>query len=407
MVQYGKELQTGPILIRGARQLLTLRGPKGPRRGSDLNELGIIADGALLIRDGVIEEVGPSRRLENLAAARGAVEVSAVTRVVMPGFVDSHTHLMFPPHGSSSEDRGGAIRTIHTSSTRVLASKARWYLEAMARHGTTTVEVKTGCDADESAEMKVLRVLDVVRLEAAEVVPTFQLALAADLPAEEAARIARELPAKIFRRGLAAFADVWWESNPTRQDLYGPYLEAAAASGLGIKVHASGPGAAAAAALAVGYRATSVDHLEHMREEQAMLLANVRTMATLLPAGVLRDGGPLPPARALIEAGAAVALASNFNPSLTPLLSMQTIVSLACMQMRMAPGEAISAATINGAHALGRGDRVGSLEPGKSADLVVLNVDDYREVTRHLGQNLVHLTFKGGRCIYEEGPIGH
>jgi imidazolonepropionase len=406
MLQYGRELQTGPILIRGARQLLTLRGPKGPRRGPDLNELGVIADGALLIRDGLIEEVGPSRRVENLAAARGAVEVSALTRVVMPGFVDSHTHLVFPPHGSFSEERGGALRTMRTSSARLLASKARWYLEAMARHGTTTVEVKTGCGADESAEMKALRVLDIVRLESAEVVPTFQLTLAGELSDEEAARIARELPPKIYRRGLALFADIWWEGNAARQEIYGHYLEAAAASGLGTKVHAEGPGAAAAVALAVGYRATSVDHLEHIREAQAVLLANVRTVATLLPAVVLSNGGPTPPARALIEAGAAVALASNFNPLLTPLLSMQTVVTLACMQLGMAPGEAISAATINGAHALGRGDRVGSLEPGKSADLLMLNVDDYREVTRHLGQNLVHLTFKRGKCIYREGTVG-
>src|SRR5262249_37901112 len=115
MVQYGGKLQTGPILIRGARQLLTLRGPKGPRRGPDLNELGIIPDGALRIRDGLIEEVGPSRRLENLAAARGAIEVSALTRVVMPGFVDSHTHLIFPPHGSSGDDTGAALRALRTT----------------------------------------------------------------------------------------------------------------------------------------------------------------------------------------------------------------------------------------------------------------------------------------------------
>jgi imidazolonepropionase len=344
--------------------------------------------------------------VENLAAARGAVEVSALTRVVMPGFVDSHTHLVFPPHGSAAADRGGALRVMHTSSARVLAAKARWYLDAMARHGTTTVEVKTGCGGDDSAEMKALRVLDIVRLEAAEVVPTFQLAIAAEVSDEKAARIARDLPDKVFRRGLALFADIWWDDIDERREIYGRYLEAAAAMGLGTKVHAEGPGAAAAAALAVGYRATSVDHLEHLREEQAVLLANVRTMATLLPAMALYSGGAAAPARALIEAGAAVALASNFNPVLTPLLSMQTVVALACMQMGLAPGEAISAATINAAHALGRGDRVGSLEPGKSADLLVLNVDDYREVTRHLGQNLVHLTYKNGRCIYHEGSIG-
>jgi imidazolonepropionase len=399
-------LQTGPILIRGARQLLTLRGSKGPRRGPDLNELGVIPDGALLIRDGVIEEVGPSRRVENLAAARGAVEISALTRVVMPAFVDSHTHLIFPPHGSFSEERGGALRTMRTTSARLLSAKARWYLDAMARHGTTTVEVKTGCAAGESAEMKALRVLDAVRLDSAEVVPTFQLALPAGLPDAEAARIASELPPRIFRRGLAAFADVCWDGDPARSELYGKYLETAAAAGLGTKVHAEGPAAAAAVALAVGHRATSVDHLEHLRPEQAALLGNVRTIATLLPAMVLRDDLPKAPARALIEAGAAVALASNFNPVLAPLLSMQTVLSLACMQLGMEPAEAICAATINGAHALARGDRIGSLEPGKSADLVMLNIDDYREVTRHLGQNLVHLTFKRGQCIYREGAIG-
>jgi imidazolonepropionase len=343
--------------------------------------------------------------VENLAAARGAVEVNALTRVVMPGFVDSHTHLLYPPHGSAGDDKGGPLRTMRTSSARLLAAKAGWYLDAMARHGTTTVEVKTGCAGDESAEWKALKVLDIVPPGAAEVVPTFQLMLAGEPSDETAARIARELPPKVFRRGLALFADIWWDGNSSRQDLYARFLEMAAAAGLGTKVHAEGPGAAAAVALAVGYRATSVDHLEQMSQEQATLLSNVRTMATLLPAGVLRDGGPTAPARALIEAGAAVALGSNFNPVGAPLLSMQTVVTLACLQMGMAPGEAISAATINGAHALGRGDRIGSLEPGKSADLLMLNVDDYREVTRHLGQNLVHLTFKRGRCIYREGPV--
>jgi imidazolonepropionase len=359
----------------------------------------------VLIRDGRIVEIGSSRRVENLADARGATEISALRRVVMPGFVDSHTHLLFPPHGSAAEEKGGALRAIHTTSARVLASNARWYLDAMARHGTTTVEIKTGCDADESAELKALRVLGMLRLEAAELVPTFQLSIAPGIAAEDAARAAAELPPRIFRRGLAMFADLDWDADPSRREWQGSYLAAAAASGLGTKVHAHGSGAAAAVALAIGFRATSVDHLESLTADQAGLLAHVRTIATLLPASLLRPGGSAPPARALIDAGAAVALASDFNPVLSPLLSMQTMVALACMQMGMQPAEAISAATINGACALGLGDRTGSLEPDKSADLLVLNVDDYREVARHLGQNLVHMAFKRGKCIYREGAI--
>src|SRR3954454_20997177 len=155
--------RTGPILIRGARQLLTLRGLKGPRRGADLDDVGMIADGALLICDGLIVEVGPTRRVENLAAARHATEINAAGRVVMPGFVDSHTHLVYPPRGVRGADEESAARAMRTTTATLLEARSRPHLEAMARHATTSVEVKTGCGPDEPAEVKALKVIAALR----------------------------------------------------------------------------------------------------------------------------------------------------------------------------------------------------------------------------------------------------
>jgi imidazolonepropionase len=385
--------------------LLTLRGPKGPRRGPALADLGIIADGAVLIRDGVIVEVGPTRRIENLAAARGAHEIAAHGRVVMPGFVDSHTHLIYPPRGVRSADVAGAARVWQASSVRLLAARSRVFLDAMARHGTTTVEVKTGCDPGEAAVMKALRVGNLLREEPVEVVPTHLVHVPAGSTAEEVEELLMEVTPRILRRGLAAFADIWWEGGEPRAELCARFLEQATACGVGVKVHAAGPGCAGAVALAVGHRAVTVDHLEHLTLDLVPLLAEAHTIATLMPGAALDAWTPLAPARCLIDSGAAVALASNFNPHHSPTLNMQTVVALASMRMGMSAAEAISAATINGAHALERGDRVGSLELGKRADLLLLNVDDYRDVARSLGLNLVHLTLKAGSAIYREGAV--
>ena len=157
MLIYGGERATGQILIRSARQLLTLRGPRGPRRGANLNDLGIIADGAVLIQNGVLQEVGPTRRLENLAGARNAIEINAAGRVVMPGFVDCHTHLVFPWGQPRSGRHAVRCVDIHNGTGAICWRPGAAHLEAMARYGTTTVEVKTGCGTDETAETEVLR----------------------------------------------------------------------------------------------------------------------------------------------------------------------------------------------------------------------------------------------------------
>jgi imidazolonepropionase len=385
--------------------LLTLRGPTAPRRGFDLDEVGMIADGALLIRDGLVLEVGPTRRVENLAGARGAAEINATGRVVLPGFVDSHTHLVYPPRGPRGADEESAARAMRTSSARLLEARTRPYLDAMARHGTTTVESKTGCGPDDAAEIKALRVIAALRSGPIDLVSTFLLRIPHGASDADAEQIVAEFAPRIERRGLAEFADLWWDDHTARQDTYARYLMGAGALQIGRKVHAEGPGCNTALALAIGHRATSIDHLEHITEEGVRLLSTARPIATLMPSAVLQKWGPVAPARSLIDAGVAVALASNFNPHHTPTMNMQTVVALACMQMGMRPGEAIAAATINGAHALGRAGRIGSLEPGKSADLLLLNLDDYREMARYFGANLVHATMKQGQVVYREGTV--
>ncbi|HWB83013.1 MAG TPA: amidohydrolase family protein [Bryobacteraceae bacterium] len=408
----GVDLAPETILIRGARQLLTLRGPKEPRRGAALQELGIIHDGSLLIRGGVLQEVGPTRRVENLAEARDAVEINAAGRVVMPGFVDSHTHLVFPLPGSPEDPETGGASAVRASTGKRLESRARPHLEAMARHGTTTVEVKTGCGPDEAAETKLLRVLGELKRDSLDLHATVFFRLPApDLRGGEFLREAvqwfcGEFLPKVRKRRLARIVDLAWDDDSEgRGEALCRCLAAARSLGFSCKIHAAGTSTHSAIEAAIHYGAISIDHLEHAPLASAAMLAQAPAVTTLLPGTTLLSGGPDAPARAFVDAGAAPALATNFNPFLNPMLNMQTAVSLACLRMGLTAAEAISAATINGAYALGHAAKTASLEFGKSADLVILNIPDYREIAGHLGVNLVHLTMRRGQVIYKEGEV--
>jgi len=409
MIHLGRGYPTGTILIRGARQLLTMRELlPGPRRGLALNELSIIPDGALLIRDGVLQEVGSTRRVENLAQARDAVEINAAGRVVMPGFVDSHTHLVFPQGGPWTEEHDDAARVVRASTGQRLEAKSRAHLEAMARHGTTTVEAKTGCGPDESAESKLLRVLSALKDDPVEVIPSFLLRLPTGRDGcrsgDAAQWVIEELLPKIRRRRVANFADLAWDSDPEHYQYYDRYLRVARELGFACKIHADQATPAAAIAMAVQHRVVSIDHLEHATEADAAMFRSAGIMTTLLPSISLRQDR-IAPARAFVDAGAAIALATNFNPHHTPTLNMQTVVTLACLRMGLTAAEALSAATINGAFALGCAGRTGSLEPNKSADLLMLNIGDYRDLAHTFGTNVVHMTMKRGAIIYREGAV--
>jgi len=404
-------------LVRGAHQLLTLRGDGGPRRGAALRDLGIVPNGAVLIKDGVIVDAGPARRIEKLPGSRRAQEIDATGRVVMPGFVDSHTHLVFgrprlvdyemrlagASYAEIAAAGGGilsSVAAVRSMSASRLAAQARASLAAMALHGTTTLEAKSGYALDEAAELKTLRLLAKLDGDPLDIVPTY---LGAHVPPPEYRGkpdayidwMTAEMMPQIRRRKLARFVDVYCDSGAFTLEQSRRYLEQGRRLGFGLKIHAEQFARTGAARLAVELEATSADHLEHASDEDIRALAHSNTIATLLPGSVFHLGlRTYAPARALIEAGAAVALATDFNPGTSPTCSMQMVLSLACTEMRMSPAEAISAATINGAHALGRADRIGSLEPGKQADLLLLKVSDYRELPYYFGTNNVHLTVK-------------
>ena len=404
-------------LVRGASQLLTLRGDSGPRRGAALRDLGIVPNGAVLIKDGVIVGAGPARRIEKLPAARRAREIDAAGRVVMPGFVDSHTHLIFgrprlvdyemrlagASYAEIAAAGGGilsSVAAVRGMSAAQLGAQARASLAAMALHGTTTLEAKSGYALDEAGELKTLRVLANLNRDPLDIVPTY---LGAHIPPPEYRGkadayidwMAAEMLPKIRRRKLARFVDIYCDEGAFTPEQSRRYLDRARRLGFELKIHAEQFARTGAARLAVEMEAVSADHLEQAGDEDIRALAQSHTIATLLPGSVFHLGlRTYAPARALIEAGAAVALATDFNPGTSPTYSMQMVLSLACTEMRMSPAEAIAAATINGAHALRMADRLGSLEPGKQGDLLILNVQDYRELPYYFGTNNVYMTTK-------------
>ncbi len=403
----------GKILVRGARQLLTLQGPKESRRGAVLNALDIIHDGAVLLQEGRVLTMGPSRRVENLAVSRDAREINAAGRVVMPGFVDSRARILVPrPVPFPTEDAAGdvefrrALKELTALPSRSLAARAQSVLAGMSRHGTTTVSAATIPAVERSANLKMLRVFASLHGRPLDVIPTFYGApfvppeFAGDQAAYVESLCKEQIPV-IARRNLARFVEV--NCGVFQQELAQRYLEIARNLGLLMRVHAGASPWAARLAVALNAASVTVEDIAH---EEIASLAKSRTIALLSPAfRSERSAGDSSPARALIDAGAAVALASSFGLERGATYNMQMVMSLACSEMGMSPAEAISAATINGAYAVGCGDQCGSLEPGKRADLLVLNVQDYREVAHPFGVNHVHMVVKNGAIVYQEGEV--
>ncbi|GBC81681.1 Imidazolonepropionase [bacterium HR10] len=413
-----------PLFLHSAAQVVTLAGPPRPRVGRELEELGVIENGAVLIADGVITAVGPTDEV----AAKLPDDVQrwdARGMVVLPGFVDAHTHLVFAgdrvqefewrTRGLSYAEitrRGGGIRTTvrqtRAASEDELVTVARRHLRWFLEHGTTTLEAKSGYGLSRDEELKILRVIRRLREESpVEIVPT--LLAAHVVPDEYAAdrsayvrMIIEELLPEVAREGLAEYHDVFCDEGAFTVEEARALMRAARAHGLKLRVHAEQWTRSGAARLAAELRAQTVDHLEKIAEEDIAALAAAGVMAVLLPGACFHLGRrEYPPARKLIEAGVPVVLATDFNPGTSPTPSMPMILALACTQMQMTPAEAITAATINAAYSLDRGHRVGSLEVGKRADLVLFDVPDYRHIPYFFGVNTVRAVFARGRLIFD------
>ncbi|MGB2589167.1 MAG: imidazolonepropionase [Candidatus Acidiferrum sp.] len=415
-----------PLLITGASQLLTLRG-RGPRRGSALANLGVIKDGALLVREGRITAVDSRAKIERLPEASAAEKLDLGGRVVLPGFVDSHTHLIHAAsraeeyelkiEGASYEEiarKGGGIlssvRKLRAATSEKLKQRAHKALALFAAYGTTTVEAKSGYGLDIPSELKILRLhkelaaeqpLDIVStFLGAHVVPA-EFRASSGGPEKYVEILTEKLIPEIAREKLAEFCDVFCDRGAFTRKQAERVLIGGKRHGLAARIHAEQLTRMGAAQLAVGLGAASCDHLEQINSSDIVALSKSRTVATLLPGCDFHLGLPrYAPARKLIEAGATVALASDYNPGTSPTLSMPMILSLACNQLRMTPAEAIAAATVNSAYSLRRDGDIGSLGVGKFADLAVFDVADYREIPYYFGMNTCWMTIKRGVVVY-------
>ncbi|TLZ50698.1 MAG: imidazolonepropionase [Methanobacteriota archaeon] len=413
------------LLVLHAAELVTLAGDERPRRGKEMRELRVLEDGALYAVEGVIRDVGESRALAGRYENASEV-IDAAGKTVIPGFVDAHTHLVFAgsrehelewkAEGMSYQEiaaRGGGIgltvQETRKESDDGLYTSARARLDTMLAHGTTTVEAKTGYGLSVPDELRLLSVLE--RLQEAHpatVVPTFLGAHA--IPHEYEGRgdeyadlLVREALPSVAAKTSARFCDVFVEDGYFTGDQARRLLSEAEHLGLSGKVHADEFSDGGGAALAAEVGAVSADHLVHASPEGIRKMTEHGTIAVLLPAASLASRIPFAKARHFVEMGVPVALGTDFSPNCWTE-SMALVASLAAHQLGLTPAEALTAATINAAYAVGLGREVGSLEVGKRADLLVLDVPDHRHLAYRIGGRVVETVVKDGRVVLHRSP---
>ena len=387
------------------------------------SECSTLADASIILRDGLIDWVGPAAEMPAVAE-EGTTWIDARGKIVLPGFVDSHTHLLFAGsradefeqrlHGLSYQEitaRGGGIlstvRRVRQATKDELKALARPRLQRMLQFGVTTVEVKSGYGLTPADEIKCLEVIAELNAEGPlELVPTFLGAHA--VPSEYRddregylRSLCDDMLLEIARQRLAEFCDVFCETGVFSIEESRGILHRARDLGLRLKIHADELSPLGGAELAAEVGAVSADHLLCVTDRGIDALAASGTVATLLPGTAFFLGVDYAPARKLIEHGVAVALASDCNPGTCPTENLPLVGAMACTQMGMLPGEVVTALTLHGAAALGRSDRLGSLTPGKQADLIVCRVADYRELFYHFGINHVECVVKRGRVVHQ------
>jgi len=407
-------------LIVRAGQVLTLEGPKRPRTGEYAGHLGIIEDGAVAVEDGKIAEVGKAAEIG--ASARNVIEWKGL---LMPGFVDPHTHAVF---SGSREDElkmkiegksyleileagGGILRTVRATrkaSFEGLMAETKARADTMLIHGTTTAEMKSGYGLDHETEMKMLNVIsELGKTHPMDTVPTFLGAHA--LPPEFKERddyidfLISDVMPEAGR--IARFADIFCEKGVFDAGQSERYLSAAKRHGMVPKIHADEIENLGGVRVGAELGAISAEHLVRTSDEEIALMAGKGMIADLLPGTPhMLLSNHYAPARKFIGKGVPVALATDLNPNCWTE-SMQMVMNLASLRMRMSPEEAIVASTINAAYSVGLGDSVGSLEPGKKADIILLNVPNHMHIPYHFGVNLVNTVIKDGKVVVRDGQI--
>jgi imidazolonepropionase len=386
-----------------------------------------VREGALLVGDGKILAAGPRKQVERHPGVKCAEKFDVGGRVILPGFVDSHTHLIhaasraeeyeLKTQGASYEEiarKGGGIlnsvKKLRAATREALRARALSALSEFAAYGITTVEAKSGYGLDLASELKALTLhRELNQEQPLEIVSTFLGAHVVPLEfrskpdgAEQYLHLLIEtLLPEVVVGDLAEYCDVFCDRGAFTVAQSRALLTRASEHGLRPRLHAEQLSHTGATRLAVDLQAASCDHLERINDADVRALAKSNTVATLLPGCDFHLGlKDYAPARKLIEAGAIVGLATDYNPGTSPTMSMPMILSLACTQLRMTPAEAITASTINAAFSLGRDKSIGSLEPGKQADLAVWAVEDYREIPYYFGMDLCWMTMKRGEIIW-------
>ncbi len=412
------------LLVENAAQLLTLAAVDPTLEAE--KKLGIITNGTVAARSGRIVWIGPAGRTSgNVILVSGGEKLDASDKVVMPGFIDSHTHLLFAGtrekefelriRGATYQEiaaQGGGIKSTVEKTRRAskeeLIAAGKKNLNSMLSLGTTTVEAKTGYGLSTKDEIKMLEALqDLAREHSIEVVPTFLGAH--EVPPEYAGKkedyvqlVIEEMIPAVAERKLAVFCDVFCEKGVFSLEESRRILEAAKGYGMLPKLHADELTPLGGAELAADVGAVSADHLLFISEKGMEAMAEKGVVATLLPGtAFFLFMDRYAPARQMISKGVTVALATDFNPGSCMTESLPLITTIACTQMRMAPAEALWGVTINAAKALRKEKEIGSLEPGKQADLLILDIPDYRHLVYHFGVNHVEKVIKKGKLVWE------
>jgi imidazolonepropionase len=401
------------LLIRDLAQVATPAGTDAPLRGSALGEITVLEEGYVRCEDGRIAEVGRMRDLGD--AGDDVVEIDGRGRCALPGLVDCHTHACFVGdrvHEFDLRARGASYEELHAAGGGILATvdatraasedelvaAVERHRGWMLAHGTTTFEAKSGYGLDRETELAMLRAV-----KAGGGVPTWLGAHAVPPEFRDADAYLDFALSEVLPRAaeLAEAADVFLERGAFDAVQARRYLEACRGAGLALRLHADQFTEAGGIGLAIELGARSVDHLEATEPGGVRILAAANVAAVLLPVAALVLGRPMPPARELIDKGAIVALATDFNPGSAFCESLPLVCSLACTQLGMSPAETLSACSVNAAHVLGRGDRLGRLAPGFAADVVLLEAPDWRYLAYHLAGDQVALVVRDGEVVWE------